>query len=68
MKGCPARPGNDAQREHIVEHEQDDDWGPCANDETHGKKTKEAGSSEGRLGSANAGNVASSEEIEDGFI
>ena len=67
MKSCPARPGEDAQREQAVEHEQDDEWAPRAYDETQGKKTEEAGSSEGRLSGANAGNVASSEEIEDGF-
>ena len=68
IKGCPARPGEVAQREHVVGDEQDDDWAPRAYGETQGKKTEEAGSSEGRLGAANDGKVVSAEEIEDGFI
>ena len=67
MQSCPARPGEDAHREHLVEHDHDDDWAPGAYDDTQGKKTEEAGSSEGRLSAVNAGKVASAEEIEDGF-
>ena len=68
MDDCPARPGEGAQREQVIEDEQGDGWARRgAYDETQGKKTEEAGSSEGRLGGANAGNVASAEEIEDGF-
>ena len=67
MKSWPARPGEDAQREQFVEHDQDDEWAVRAYDETQSKKTEEAGSSEGSLGAANAGKVASAEEIENGF-